>query len=248
MVKNSEYEDAMKRVFYADIAERYEDMIVDVLYTVKIAKEQNIMLDLSARNYFNLAFKNVLSKRRSSWRLLNNEKNKKSEDSAIIDEKLHVIVEEILKYTAMVFDTIEKYMPDFESIKDPKEKENCLVFVYKMKGDYLRYKAEVQKNEDQVETSKLAQEAYQKAIEYSSKMSSTDPLKLGLYLNYSVFHYEILKDADQACKLAKDAFEVAVSELDQLNETYYKDSTLIMQLLRDNLTLWTTRNDVKKPE
>jgi len=28
--------------------------------------------------------------------------------------------------------------------------------------------------------------------------------------------------------------------LDTLNEESYKDSTLIMQLLRDNLTLWTS--------
>ena len=33
--------------------------------------------------------------------------------------------------------------------------------------------------------------------------------------------------------------DVAIAELDTLNEESYKDSTLIMQLLRDNLTLWT---------
>ncbi len=36
------------------------------------------------------------------------------------------------------------------------------------------------------------------------------------------------------------AFDDAIAELDTLNEDTYKDSTLIMQLLRDNLTLWTT--------
>ncbi|KAJ2330309.1 Regulatory protein PHO2, partial [Coemansia sp. RSA 2681] len=40
--------------------------------------------------------------------------------------------------------------------------------------------------------------------------------------------------------LAKDAFDDAISELDNLSEESYKDSTLIMQLLRDNLTLWTS--------
>ena len=46
-----------------------------------------------------------------------------------------------------------------------------------------------------------------------------------------------------ACKLAKDAFDSAISDLDQLNEDSYKDSTLIMQLLRDNLTLWASDNE-----
>ncbi|KAA0044450.1 glycosylphosphatidylinositol anchor biosynthesis protein 11 [Cucumis melo var. makuwa] len=37
-----------------------------------------------------------------------------------------------------------------------------------------------------------------------------------------------------------EAFEEAIAELDTLGEESYKDSTLIMQLLRDNLTLWTS--------
>ncbi|PON33167.1 14-3-3 protein [Parasponia andersonii] len=36
------------------------------------------------------------------------------------------------------------------------------------------------------------------------------------------------------------AFDEAIAELDTLGEDSYKDSTLIMQLLRDNLTLWTS--------
>ncbi|AQK69525.1 14-3-3-like protein GF14 omega [Zea mays] len=36
------------------------------------------------------------------------------------------------------------------------------------------------------------------------------------------------------------AFDEAISELDSLGEESYKDSTVIMQLLRDNLTLWTS--------
>jgi len=62
----------------------------------------------------------------------------------------------------------------------------------------------------------------------------------GLALNFSVFYYEILNSPDRACRLAKTAFDDAIAELDTLSEESYKDSTLIMQLLRDNLTLWTS--------
>lgn len=70
---------------------------------------------------------------------------------------------------------------------------------------------------------------------------------MGLALNFSVFYYEILNSPDRACHLAKQAFDDAIAELDSLSEESYRDSTLIMQLLRDNLTLWTS-SDNGEPE
>lgn len=72
------------------------------------------------------------------------------------------------------------------------------------------------------------------------ELATTHPIRLGLALNFSVFYYEILNSPDRACHLAKQAFDDAIAELDTLSEESYKDSTLIMQLLRDNLTLWTS--------
>ncbi len=55
---------------------------------------------------------------------------------------------------------------------------------------------------------------------------------------------------EEACRYSKQAFDDSISELDTLSEDSYKDSTLIMQLLRDNLTLWTsdsTEDSFSKP-
>ena len=84
-------------------------------------------------------------------------------------------------------------------------------------------------------------EAYQAATEIAAtELAPTHPIRLGLALNFSVFYYEILNSPDRACHLAKQAFDDAIAELDSLSEESYRDSTLIMQLLRDNLTLWTS--------
>ena len=73
-----------------------------------------------------------------------------------------------------------------------------------------------------------------------TELTPTHPIRLGLALNFSVFYYEILNSPDRACHLAKNCFDEAIAELDGLSEDSYRDSTLIMQLLRDNLTLWTS--------
>merc|ERR1711998_271710 len=85
--------------------------------------------------------------------------------------------------------------------------------------------------------------AYDDAMAAAGELAVTHPIRLGLALNFSVFHYEVLNNPDEACKMARTAFEDAIAELDNVSEESYKDSTLIMQLLRDNLTLWTSDQD-----
>ena len=108
-----------------------------------------------------------------------------------------------------------------------------------MAGDYYRYLAETQEG-----AKEQAASFYKKAMGIAEdKLQATHPIRLGLALNYSVCFYEILNLKVEACDLAKSAFDQAIAKLDKLEEADYKDSTLIMQLLRDNLTLWTTETN-----
>lgn len=109
-----------------------------------------------------------------------------------------------------------------------------------MKGDYFRYLGEFLTGDKRKNVIQLAQEAYKVASNESEALKTTHPIRLGLALNYSVFYYEILNSPDHACKLAKAAFDNAIADLDGLEEDEYRDSATIMQLLRDNLTLWTS--------
>ncbi len=108
-------------------------------------------------------------------------------------------------------------------------------------GDYHRYLAEFATGDKRKDSADKSLNAYKAASDVAvTELPPTHPIRLGLALNFSVFYYEILNSPDRACHLAKQAFDDAIAELDTLSEESYKDSTLIMQLLRDNLTLWTS--------
>lgn len=109
-----------------------------------------------------------------------------------------------------------------------------------MQGDYYRYLAEFTTKQERKDAAENSLASYKLATDASIPLMPTHPIRLGLALNFSVFYYEILASPERACRLAKQAFDEAIAELDSLSEESYKDSTLIMQLLRDNLTLWTS--------
>jgi 14-3-3 protein epsilon len=112
-----------------------------------------------------------------------------------------------------------------------------------MKGDYHRYIAEYKVDAEKKKSSDAARDAYKKAMDIAENgLLVTHPIRLGLALNFSVFYYEVLNLPEEACQMARKAFEDAIAELDNVSEDSYKDSTLIMQLLRDNLTLWTSED------
>lgn len=53
----------------------------------------------------------------------------------------------------------------------------------------------------------------------------------------------LLSQLNRARADQQQAFDDAIAELDSITEDSYKDSTLIMQLLRDNLTLWNSEHE-----
>ena len=87
-----------------------------------------------------------------------------------------------------------------------------------------------------------------KAINTANSLTTTNPVRLGLYLNYSVFLYEVMGDPTAACQIAKQAFDDAIADIEHIDEENYKDATTIMQLIRDNLTLWTSEMEEDEAE
>lgn len=214
---------------------------------VRKLAELKVQLNVEERNLLSVAYKNVVGARRASWRVLSSIYTKESEsrekeagepskkEKFILDyrNKVELELQEICDQLLKVLDN--DLLPNDGT---PEGK----VFYLKMAGDYYRYLAEFAKGDGRETQSAKAEKKYREATDLAAAESlpSTNPIRLGLALNFSVFYYEILGKPQEACKLAKEAFDAAIAELDGLPEEQYKDATLIMQLIRDNLTLWTS--------
>lgn len=221
-------------------AERFDEMIVDMKEVAKQPQE----LSVEERNLLSVAYKNVIGSRRASWRFITSiEQKGDTEKILIVKDYKSKIEDELVQICNEILGIID------ESLIPNSTSEEAKVFYYKMKGDYHRYLSEFQIGGIRKSSASSALDSYTAASGIAGKeLPPTHPIRLGLALNFSVFYYEILNSPDRACTIAKTAFDDAIAELDTLNEESYKDSTLIMQLLRDNLTLWTSDHTVHDEE
>ena len=215
----------------AEQAERYEDMIA---FLKPITQKKTELLP-NERNLVSVAYKSVSGMKRTAWRALtaieeNPKYEKQRERTAAykkkIEEELKTVCKDVIK---VIDDSLLKNAPAAEA----------KVFYLKMKADYYRYMSEVSSGTDLEAVSTKALESYESAKAVADTLPATDPVRIGLALNFSVFQYEIRKNPKEACAMAKKAFDEAISNLQDLDEEKYKEATAFMQLLKDNLNLWT---------
>ena len=213
----------------AEQAERFEDM-VDFLGKVLDEKHGDVSSD--ERNLLSVAFKNLISGKRAAVRTI----------SAIEQNpKYAKFAEPLATYKGEIETGLTKDCETVISMINEKVlKSECAAeakaFFVKMVGDYYRYIAENAKGAKLEEVKASALKAYEEANTIA--LPPCNPIKLGLALNFSVFHYEVLKNHKAACELADQALQNALDKIDELEEDDFRDAKSIIELLKENLTLW----------
>lgn len=237
-------------IFNAELCEkaaRYEDM-AKVMKGLCYSYDE---LTVDERNLLSCAYKNVIGSRRSSWKILrealeatetkpNQKVTNQLYNSSIVNSLLSAVELELNNHCSDIIEILTSRL-----IPSAATNGESRVFYYKMKGDYLRYLCEICKGQEKKEKANESLLAYKTATERAKiELPPTHSVRLGLMLNFSVFYYEIMKSPERSCRLAKQAFDDAIAELDTLSEESYRDSTIIMQLLRDNLNLWQSEQSI----
>jgi 14-3-3 protein epsilon len=229
-----------KNVYLSMLAEqcsRYDDMSG---FLEELLKSRDTDLNSDERNLLSIAYKSSVSSRRTTYRTIiaYENKEKKKENSSFlvyILEYKKKVEQELTKLCNDIISNIESRL--LKRAVDPEAR----VFYEKMKGDYYRYIAEYYQGEDRQKYVDGALEAYNSASQSAKELSKINPIVLGLYLNFSVFHYEIMNDQKAACSIAKETLDSAGADLaniDEENDETARDAMSIINLLRENLEMW----------
>jgi 14-3-3 protein epsilon len=218
----------------AEQAERYDEMAVAMRRLAKTTSEvSNDEVQLLL-----VAYKHIVATRRASWRVACSveqaEERQRSPQLPIARNLRKQIETEITEACQDLLSILERNLLPAAVTEESK------VLLLRTQGDYFRYLAEVSLNDAERDQ---AHEAYTKATEYAASLRPLSPLRLSLALNFAIFYYEVLRSPDKACQLARQAYEDAIAEEDDLEEEERKEAAVVLHLLRDNLFLWTERDD-----
>lgn len=226
-----------KNLYLARITEQAERYNETIQYMEEIVKHKKDDLTTEERNLLSSAYKNCISSRRSAWRSIfgieTKEKSANSKYLHLVNDLKLLLEKELTELCEKMLKLIDEHLLKKSTSSD------SIVFYMKMKGDYYRYLAEFTSGDQHEKVAQNSLEAYQAASELAGELTCINPIKLGLALNFSVFYYEVMNDPVKACKIASETFEEGIKKIDHIEDEHYKDSTTILQLLKENIDMWS---------
>jgi 14-3-3 protein epsilon len=215
----------------AEQAERFDDM---VHYLQMVVKGKNEDFTTEERNLLSVGFKNQIGSKRTAIRTISaieqNPKYSKFNDALSNYKKR--IEQELYNQCISIVDIVKSSCMHVASTNETK------AFFYKMIGDYYRYVAECAQGDQLNVVKNGALENYQLAQNASETLNACNPIRLGLALNFSVFHYEVMNNHKEACQLGEQALSDALEKIDDVDEETFRDAKSIIELLKENLSLW----------
>ena len=224
-------------------AEEYNKVIEFIEEFIKL----NPKLDKEECDIVSTGFKNMISDKRSSWFTLNSmerkEKKKKKNTVKEIKEIKSHIENELRETCNKLQEIIDKYLlPN-------NEEDDTIVFLLKLKADYFRYICEFAEGKEFEYNLNKAEEYYKKAFEISEKkLPIINCNRVSIGLNYAIFLYEVKKDRMAGFDVAQNIFKESMKFIDDLEKSKFRDTLLIIQLLKENIIFWNSEMSEDEPK
>ena len=212
--------------------------MVDFLKEVISGKTSDFTTE--ERNLLSVGFKNLIGSKRTAIRTI-----------AAIEQnpKYSKFGEALKSYKNRIeLDLFNQCLDIVNTVKDKCLKlaveHESKAFFLKMVGDYYRYVAESASPDRLEEVKSGALDYYNQASALANKdLGACNPIRLGLALNFSVFHFEVMSDQKKACELGETALQNALEKIDECDEETFRDAKSIIELLKENLSLWKEEDE-----
>ncbi len=216
----------------AEQAERFEDMVNFLEQAIKLKSGEDFTID--ERNLLSVGFKNLIGSQRGAFRTIGAiEQNPKySQMGAPLQQYKKRIERELYEQCMRIIKIVKDKCLGLAVDNESK------AFFQKMIGDYYRYVSESAAESTLEEVKKGALQGYLEANKLSKDLNACNPIRLGLALNFSVFYYEVMNDHKKACELGEVALTEALEKIDDVDEETFRDAKSIIELLKENLSLW----------
>ncbi|KAH9009854.1 14-3-3 domain-containing protein [Lactarius deliciosus] len=222
----------------AEQAERWDDVIKQLKSVISYSDAR---LTMEERNLLSIAYKHVTGTLRTSWRTVEGIEKQEAASGTAMPRELVLIrcqrekIElELADACQDLLDLLDRYLVPAAEAGEER------VFYHKRQGDYHRYLAEFARRQQRERSAQLALEAYKASYKHAfGTLPPWHPTRLGVALNFSVFFHDVRGSPDRACHLAKHAFDEAVAAMHATPEHTFRDSLMILHLLRDDIILWS---------
>ncbi|KAL3314360.1 hypothetical protein Ciccas_007025 [Cichlidogyrus casuarinus] len=223
----------------AEKAHKYDDMAM----AMRLRLEMDPELNNDERNLFAVAWKRVIDKYRDVLNELKEQINQFDPATMTFLKKYREkVYEEFEHICKVVIKCTKADDDDFGSAEGH-------VFFKKLRADYYRYLADGSiDDESKKQYEKTALRIYEEAFGSAcQELSDAHAVRLGCAINYSIFLYDVVGKKSKAFKIAKDTFDTAMNSenMMKLSKDQVKDTTFVLQLLKDNIQLWAGENEME---
>jgi len=231
----SERDNYLVQAKLAQSAGRYDEMIRKLKGVVSCAPD----LSIEERNMVNVAYKGAIDSRRTSWLVVETVEHKSAESANEIElDLIRDYKRKIENELTVLCNEIVGMVDDCLLINSTSAEAR--VSFYKIKADFCRYLAEFQTGDALVASTNSALEAYRDAYDHAtSNLPSTNPTRLSVALNFSVFYHDRIKSTEKAYEIAEESYNSARQDLHTVRDHAFKDAIYIMQLLQEDMTKWS---------
>ncbi|QOY43326.1 14-3-3 protein [Cryptosporidium parvum] len=221
------------RAKLADMVGNYKD-VIKVLTESSDFRDNSLILLLagSLRNRVT-SIRNSLKSIKSQEEKLRKEKSLNNEFIQVIEDIKRDFEESILLESEDVIRIIDDNLLMYSE-------EGARAFCIKLKGDLMRYKAEILKDEEKNQCIKQAVEFYEDALQRERSFLEkypSDPLYLATILNYTILKYDLLGNPEGAMKFANRAIQAAENSRSD-SEQFSENTEKLLKILRDNVSQW----------